>query len=100
MEIRIGVLGQSCTICITRSFGLLIQRSGDSFFFESGAFLDYSEKEGLWENLSNVNLTSLNLPDMGPTIFWPLPGIPAPPYREIANEAKFVREALDMRAKN
>lgn len=70
------------------------------FFFESGAFLDYSEKEGLWENLSNVNLTSLNLPDMGPTTFWPLPGIPAPPYREIANEAKFVREALDMRAKN
>ena len=70
------------------------------FSIESDAFLDYNEKEGSLENLSNVDLTSLNLPDMGPTTSWPLPGTPAPPYREIANEAMFVKEALDMRAKN
>lgn len=70
------------------------------FSIESDAFLDYNEKEGSRENLSNVDLTSLNLPDMGSTTSWPLPGTPAPPYREIANEAMFVKEALDMRAKN
>lgn len=70
------------------------------FSIESDAFLDYNEKESSWENLSDVDLTSLNLPDMGPTTSWPLPGTPAPPYREIANEAMFVREALDMGAKN
>ena len=69
------------------------------FSIESAAFLDYEEKESSLENLSNVDLTSLNLPDMGPTTSWPIPGVPAPPYREIANEAIFVRQALDMRNK-
>ena len=69
------------------------------FSIESAAFLDDEEKESSLENLSNVDLTSLNLPDMGPTTSWPIPGVPAPPYREIANEAIFVRQALDMRDK-
>lgn len=68
------------------------------FSIKSAAFLDYDEKESSLENLSNVDLTSLSLPDMGPTTSWPIPGAPAPPYREIANEAIFVRQALDMRA--
>lgn len=70
------------------------------FSIESNAFLDYNEKEGAWGNLSGVDLTLLTLPDMGPTTGWPIPNAPAPPYREIANEAMFVGEAFDKRAEN
>lgn len=69
------------------------------FCVESDAFLNYEGKEGLWTNLFNVDLTSLCLSDMGPTTGWPITPI-TPPYREIANEAIFVRKAIDMRTGN
>lgn len=71
----------------------------NQFVGESSAFLDYEGERDLAGAFINMDSTPLNLPDMGPTTLEFISEVPAP-YREIANEAKFVKQALDMRAES